>query len=499
LGLRRLQEYQRKFDRDLPEPPTGIITYTVGSPIGGPATGKMSNAQWLQAMAKHDTDDRDFGSEVGGARELAQQLKARTAEDPLRFAGLAMQLTPETNEAYPGAILRGFGEASIPEEAQHAVFDAIRHIMSLGLDDCDRWLGWAVRHVYDEAPLDIVEMVLDRALHAPDPVDNSPVFVRRDDHQPGRDLFQNGYNTSRGSLAESLGDLLVHDPDGTRTELVAPHLVELASDPVLSVRACVAHTIAACLRHARPTAYAAFERLIDAEDLLLASDMLDDLMIYIGNADPEMIDPVIDRMLSSTDAEVRRAGGCMAAVAALQWRRPGLMERALTSDVEVRGGLAEVCAARVDRSADSALVLSTLRRLMHDVEDEVRKKVGTLAGHLRGDALRPYAEFLADLIASPSYVHATPQLLITLQEAPDKVDDLVDLAAHRFLNIHGEDVADIRTGAAGDAHYISDLVVRGLAQTRDRGRITALLDILDCLLELGVHGVDRAIDGAVRN
>ncbi|BCK53015.1 hypothetical protein [Nocardia wallacei] len=499
LGLRRLQEYQRKFDRDLPEPPTGIIEYTVGSPIGGSATGKMSNAQWLQAMAKHDNDDRDFGSEVGGARELAQQLKERTAEDPLRFAGLAMQLTPEINVAYPSAIMWGFGEASIPEEAQDAVFDAIRYIMSLGLDGCDRWLGWAVRHVYDEAPLDIVEMVLDRAMHAPDPVDNSPVFVRRDDHQPGRDMFQNGYNTSRGSLAESLGDLLVHDLDGTRTELVAPHLAELASDPVLSVRACVAHTIAACLRHARPTAYTAFERLIDADDLLLASDKLDDLMIYIGNADPEVIDPVINRMLSSTYAEVRRAGGRLAAFAALQWGRPALIERALASDVEVRRGLAEVCAARVDRSADSELVLSTLRHLMHDEDDEVRKMVGTMAGHLRGDDLRPYTEFLADLIASPSYVHAAPQLLITLQEAPDKVDDLIDLAAHHFLNIHSEDVADIRTGAAGDAHYISDLVVRGLAQTRDRQRITALLDILDRLLELGVYGVDRAIDGAVRN
>ena len=54
--------------------------------------------------------------------------------------------------------------------------------------------GLAGRSVtyYDETPLDIVEMVLDRALHAPDPADNSPVFVRRNDHQPGRDLFQNG-------------------------------------------------------------------------------------------------------------------------------------------------------------------------------------------------------------------------------------------------------------------------------------------------------------------
>ena len=498
LGLRRLQEYRRKFDSDVPESPTGIISYTVGSPIGGPATGKMSNAQWLKAMAKHDSDDRDFGSEVGGARELAEQLKGRTAEDPLRFAGLAMKLTSETNEAYPGAILRGFGEASIPEEAQHAVFDAIRHVMSLGLDDCDRWLGWALRDLYDEAPLDIVEMALDRALYAPDPVDDSPVFVRRDDNRPGRDLFQNGFNTSRGSLAESLGDLLVHDSDGTRTGLVSPHLVQLASDPVLSVRACVAHTIAACLRHARPTAYEAFERLIEADDLLLASDMLDNLLIYIGNADPDVVDPVIDRMLGSTNAEVRRAGGRMAAFAALQWERPALMERALAGDVEIRSGLAGVCAARIDRSADSELVLSTLRRLMHDKDDEVRKEVGTLAGHLRGVELRPYAEFLAELVVSPSYVHATLQLLITLQEAPDKVDDLVDLAAHRFLDVHCGDVADIRTGAAGDAHYISDLVVRGLAQTRDLKRVGALLDILDRLLELGVYGVDRAIDGAVR-
>ncbi|AWB92153.1 hypothetical protein C3E78_08045 [Aeromicrobium chenweiae] len=499
VGIRRLQEYQRKFDSDVPESPTGIITYTVGSPIGTPATQKMSNAQWLKAMAKHDSDDRDFGSEVGGARELAEQLKARTTEDPLRFAGLAMQLTSATNEAYPGAILRGFGEASIEEDTQHAVFDAIRHVMSLGLNDGDRWLGWAVRRLLDEAPLDIVAMVLDRARHAPDPVDNSPVFVRQDDERTGRDLFQNGFNTSRGSLAESLGDLLIHDPDGTRTELVAPHLLELANDPVLSVRACVAHTIAACLRYARATAYEAFEHLIEADDLLLASDMLDNLMIYIGNVDPHVIDPVVDRMLISTDAEVRKVGGVVAAFAALQWERPAAMERALAGDVEVRRGVAGLCAARVDRSADSALVLATLRQLMHDEDDEVRKEVGSLAGHLRGDNLRPYAGFLADLIESPSYVHATPQLLITLQEAPDKVDDLVDLAAHRFLDINGDDVADMRTGAAGDAHYISDLVVRGLAQTRDRARIKALLDILDRLLELGVYGVHRAVDGAVRN
>lgn len=497
-GSRRLAEYQRKFGFEVPPPPTGIITYTVGSPINADATGKMSNKQWLRAIAKHDSDDRRWEGSLGGAHELSQMLEARTAEDPLRFADLAMQMTARTNTAYPCAILRGFGEATIPTEAQPAVFDAIRHIMSLELSECDRWLGWSVRRLPDETPLDLVEMIRDRALHASDPKDNSPVFIRQGNDRSGRDLRQNGINTARGSLAEELGDLLVHDTDGERTATVSPHLIALANDPALSVRSCVAHTIAACLRHARPTAYEAFDRLIDTDDILLASDLIGDLMIYIGNVDPSRIDPVIDRMLKSEDLEVKRAGGSMAAFAALQWERPQLMERALAGDIDVRTGAALVCSARVDRAANSELVLTTLRQFMHDDDDEIRKAVCRLTSHLRGHSLRPFASFLTDLIASPSYVHAIPQLLISLQEAPDKVDDLVDLAAHRFLDIYGSEIADIRTGAAGNARYISDLVVRGLAQTRDKKRISALLDVLDRLLELGVYGVDRALEHAAR-
>lgn len=98
-------------------------------------------------------------------------------------------------------------------------------------------------------------------------------------------------------------------------------------------------------------------------------------------------------------------------------------------------------------------------------------------------------------MASKSNTHATTQFLITLQEVPDKVDDLVGLAAHRFLDVFGSDVAYIRTGTVGGAHYISDLVVRGLAQPRNKQRISTLLDRL---LELGVDSVDAMIKGAAR-
>lgn len=501
-GVRRLAEYQRKFAVDSPPPPTGIISYTVGPPINAAGAVKMTDTQWLRAMSKHDDDDRDYRGRdpsLGGARELSHVLKERTADDPLRFAGLALHMTAGTNPAYPSAVLRGFGDATIPDTVTSEVFEAIRHIMSLGLAECDRWLGWSLRSVLDEAPLDLVELVTDRALHAAHPQDNCPIVTRQDGKRHGRDLCQNGMNTARGSLAEELGDLLVRDARGERTALVAPHLVTLATDPVLSVRSCVAHTIAACLRHARSTAYAAFDRLIDTDDALLASDPVRSLMLYIGNANPEKIDPVIDRMLLSDDDEVRKAGGSMAAFAGLQWGRPQLIERALNGDVEIRTGAAIVCSSRVDRAAHSELNFDALRRLMYDHDDEVRQAVGELPTHLRGGDLRPFADLLADLIASPSYVHATPQLLIALQEAQGKVDDLTDLAAQRFLDLFGSEIADLRTAAAGDAHYISDLVVRGLAQTRDKERVSTLLDIVDRLLQLGVYGLESTLEQAERD
>ena len=88
--------------------------------------------------------------------------------------------------------------------------------------------------------------------------------------------------------------------------------------------------------------------------------------------------------------------------------------------------------------------------------------------------------------------------MITLDQAPDKVDELVLKASQRFLSVFGRDVADIRTEAAGDALYVCKLVVRGLAQSQDHNHRAALLDVLDQLLELNVYGINTAITEAER-
>ena len=496
-GVRRLQEYRRKFNQDAPSEPTGITSGSVTSPIEDAAVTKMTDAQWLRAMAKHDKRDHDRILFKGSARELSQQLRLQVASDPGRFAKLALQVTADRDPAYGDAILMGFGDAASNVETE-AVFAAIRHIASLGHPDNDRWLGWALRRHFRDAPLDLVEMVLDRAMHSTDPADSKPLFTPSGHDRRADGLRMSGINTTRGSLAESLGDLLIYDADGQRTELVRHHLDELASDPVLSVRSCVAHTIGGSLRHARPAAYTAFERLIEADDILLAADLVQQLMVYIGNVNPEVIEPVIQRMLSSEDDEAQEAGGQLAAFAALEWERPELLVQALDAEAPVRQGVARTCAARLESTSNVELATSALLLLLNDGDQDVRKAASEVALNLRGHQLRPFATLLEALIDSPSYEEATPQLLITLEDAPDQVDDLALRATQRFLTSYGKEAGDIRTSAAGDAHYISELVVRGLAQSRDRAHRAALLDVLDQLLELGVLGIGVAIAASER-
>jgi hypothetical protein len=196
---------------------------TVGPPIPPQAAKHMTDDQWLRAMAKH-ADRTDWTTLTGGARELAQVLKDQTAADPERFARLALRLTRETHLAYADGILLGLGETGEPVDPA-LVFQAIRHLAGLGHPGNDRWLGWALRpHYAADVPDDIIQVLLDRALHSPDPAEDQGFAEDDDNASTRRDTMLNrGINTAPGHLAEALGDLLVHDADGHRTALIVRH------------------------------------------------------------------------------------------------------------------------------------------------------------------------------------------------------------------------------------------------------------------------------------
>jgi hypothetical protein len=495
---RRLGELRRRFNTDQPPAPVGLQVAFIGPPIPPEAASHMTDEQWLTAIEKYDADTGDFETLRGGAHELSQVLKTETMADPERFAHLALRLTDRANPAYSDAILIALAEPDRPI-APALVFDVIRHIASLGHEDHQDWLGWPLRrYLDDDIPDDIIEIILGRALRATSPTGNS--WPPSEDLDPyGGDIFNSGLNSARGQSAVVLGDLIMHDASGRRTALVAPALSQLAADPVVAVRACVAHVLTACLRYARTDAIAAFRQLIDTDDRLLSTLRVLDLMMYIAVGERQEIEPVIQRMLGSTHAQVRRAGGQLAAFAGLELGLAQLLTAARDSqDADTRNGAAFVCAHRLPHTKDARAAADALQQFVDDPDDVVRKTAAEVAGALRGQALLPFTTVLAKLIASPAFSDALPQLLITLQQAPDRIDGLVTLCATRFLNVHGADASNIQTAAAHQAPEIGRLVLRAYAQAADSVARVPALNLIDDLLFSGAYEFDRIIDEAER-
>ncbi len=405
----------------------------------------------------------------------------------------------DAHAAYPESILIGLGNTEAPG-SPNLVFDAIRHIASLGHSAADRWLGWPLRkHLDSPIPDDIIQLLVDRARHSPSPEEDHWSRDDADSGMVGDRIETNGINSARGECARMLGDILVHDADGHRTGLVTPELHYLASDPSVAVRSCVAHLITACLRHARPAALEAFALLTQADDRLLATRHVADLIVYIGHTDAAVVEPVIQRMLDSDSAEVRKVGGQLAGLAGLEWRLNDLLATARDAQhPAAREGVASTCAHRLPFTSDPDTASATLQLLANDPDEKVRAAVAEVAGALRGQALGPFRDVLVALIDSPSFEPAVDQLLITLERAPDRIDDLAILCAQRFVGVFGTDMGNLSTRAAGNADEVGRLILRAYEQARTPASRSEVLDLIDMLLRFGAYRVDELVNAAER-
>ena len=497
---RRLGELRRKFNMDQPHAPTDVTGGFIGPPIPQGAAKRMNDDQWLGAMKKHRTDRTDYAKLTGGVHEQRQVLRAEAVNDPARFAGLALRLTQDIPGSYANAIFEALGQTSEAVEPT-LVFDAVRHVAGFNNSENDTALALALHRQLDSnVPDDIISLILHRALEAPDPTEELwSKQASNGQYYLGGDIRTNGINTARGQAAATLGDLIIHDTDGHRAALVAPSLTQLAQDPSVAVRSCVAHLLAACLRHASTEAIAAYEHLLAADDRLLATHYVVQLAIYVGWQDSTLVEPVVQRMLASSDEDVRKAGGLLAAYAGLEFGHPQLLTAAREStDAATRLGAADLCARSLPHTSDALTAADALKQFVADDEEEVRKAAAQVAAELRNRALRPFSDVLTTLIASESFTEALPQLLITLQAAPDRIDDMVVACTRRFIDVYGKAASDISTSAAGDAGQVAQLTLRAYAQASNRDMRRQTLDLIDGLLVINAMGTLEAVDAAER-
>ncbi len=135
---------------------------------------------------------------------------------------------------------------------------------------------------------------------------------------------------------------------------------------------------------------------------------------------------------------------------------------------------------------------------MNDQDDNVRKAAAKVAAALRGQALRPFEGLLMTLIVSESFSHALTQLLFTLQNAPDRIDNLVIQCTRRFLDVHESDISNIATAAAREARDIGQLILRAYAQAANGASRARVLDLIDQLLLAGAFDFAQNVNEAER-
>ena len=497
VGRRRLGELQRRFETDTPAEPRGIVAGFVGPPVPATAVPHLTDEDWIRVATKYSNDSDNFTALTGGAREQANVLAEEVQKGPARFARLGLHLDESHNPVYLAAILRGLGQTSEQVDAAD-VFALVRHAAAIDDRELDRWLGWSLRPTLAaEVPEDVIGLVLDRALHAPDP-EADMWLVEAETMGPyyGGDPFHAGMNTDRGSASLTLGDLLVHDSDGQRTAIVAPHLSDLAGDPIIAVRSCVGNVVNAAIRYTPDEAFAAFDVLVDSDDRLLATEPVERLVALVGLRDIDRAAPVVERMLQSPWDKVREAGGRVAAFLAIEasgWDVANLSE---APDVHVRVGAATVCADRLPYSSDTESVQNALDAFFGDESSAVRDAAARVAASLRGRPLEDHRELLKRLIASDAFSAALPQLLITLESATSEIADVAAELIRRFVKVFGSEAADVRTGAAGDARQVAELAIRIYAEDPDRRH--EALDLVDHLLAAGAWGVEDIVGAAER-
>jgi hypothetical protein len=497
-GRKRLAQLRAELGLEQPEAPQPMVRDAwVGSPVPKEEGAELDDEGWLAVMREYDTDERP-GFE-GGALEVASVLEDLAKAAPERFVRLGLRLDASYNPTYLSRLLTATADPAKGAEPAdpETIFALVRHAAGLGLPDLERYVAWPLQPLADgEIPEDIIELVLRLARGARSPqhggLPSPGVDLVGNPVESPPDLLMAGINTARGQAVTVLARLVGADPDGRRTALVAGSLVELAGDPSLSVRAVVARLLLAALHHAREEAVAAAAVLLDADDVLLTAQPVQELCFWLDD------DAIVRRMLASGLDDVRVAGGELAAYAAIERGVTELLAEALEGDVATRRGAVSLCARRVAAAGDAELTETTLRDAFADADEAVRKASAGIAAALRGRPLRPHAGLLAALIASPAFAAAINQLAITLERAPDRIDDLLAATVEHFLKEFSDEARSIQTGAAGAAHELATLVLRWYAQAEQPDSRRRALDLLDKMLEAQSFGVQELVSGAER-
>ncbi len=489
------EELERKFGEPEGEPRgmTGDGDL-VESPIKKDVADKMIDDQWLRAIVKYHSEEwgRFLRDDVtGGARQLAQVLEDRAKEEPERFARLSLRFPADTNPVYLERTLSALEKAPIASDLKLQV---CRKAFAESRGSCGRSIADVLGNIEDPLSDDAVQMLHRLATEHEDP-DREAWQEDAGSGKPyyGGDIHFNGINTTRGRAADAIRDLIFSD--ATYIDRFRPTLDQMVRDRSAAVLSCVAGPLRAVACHDPMLGMSLFQSMNLSEDLLLVTHHVYKFIRGSLHDNFAELRPIVERMLRSSEPEVREAGARFACIAYLiHERAAGFVDEALRGDARHRLGVAQVAAANIAAPEYRAWCEATLAALFDDDDSEVRRKAASCFDRLQGEALDTHEDLIATFCDSKAFQEDSFSILHTLEESLGRLPGMTCDICEKFLDRFADEARDIRTRRAGDTRTVAKLVFRTYQQHQDDEWTFRSLNLIDRLCLERTHDAGREFE-----
>lgn len=477
----RFEELQRKFGRPK-QAPRGIVGGWVGPPIEKSATDVMTDDQWLNAIATYESDEGKWtagDSLKGGAWQLSRVLETRTKEEPERFARLALRFTRDANRCYLNAVLSGVKGAGIVTSLK---LDLCRKAFEESREQFGSAVADLLGSIEEPLPNDAIEMLAWLATQHPDPAEEAWLKdAGNGQTYYNGDIHTNGINTTRGRAAGAIQDLIISD-----AEYVARFgsvFEQMVHDPSAAVRSCVAGALRAVWHRDAALGAALFERMELAEDGLLATHHVYHLIFAGLRSRLDLMRPLVERMLRSSEPDVCEAGARLAGIAALEHGEAAadLVDEALAGSAKHRLGIAQVASANIAQPECREWCERQLRGLFNDEDEDVRHEAASCFRYLKNDSLETYGELIIAFCDSNAYEEDSFSVLHMLEQSLGRLPGITCIVCEKFVDRFSGDANDIRSRRYGDSRTVASLIFRTYQQHPNDEWTARALDLIDRL------------------
>ena len=155
-------------------------------------------------------------------------------------------------------------------------------------------------------------------------------------------------------------------------------------------------------------------------------------------------------------------------------------------------------AANVKTATYRSFCENSLVKEFDDVHEDVRSNSSDCFRNFEGDQLGEYDTLIKQFIESRAFADNYHHLLHGMEHSTAKFPEVTLLACERFIEMRGSEAADISTRHAGEVNSVIHLTMRAYQQSTEKTTTARSLDLIDRLMELGVYGIDKALENFER-